>query len=107
MGLRVVQHLQAVLEPPQEVVGLLQLVDSHLRGSSRSPASRGSTVSSEGSRSAPSWPPRTSWNACTMNSISRMPPAPSLMLPARSRRCTSRLISAFISRSDSNTPKSR
>ena len=46
-------------------------------------------------------------NDCTMNSISRMPPLPSFRSCSSSRRATSRAISAFISRSESNTPKSR
>ena len=49
-------------------------------------------------------PPRTSWNDCTMNSISRMPPGPSLMFASNSLRSTSASISAFISRSELNTP---
>ena len=75
-----------------------------LSASCRSPASSGRTLSSERERSSGRRPPRTIWKTCAMNSISRMPPGPSLILSAMSLRATSWLMSRFICRSASNTP---
>ena len=61
-------------------------------GSSFAPASRGSAASSDGVCRPGSVPPRMSCCDCTMNSISRMPPGPSLTLSCSSRRSTSRAI---------------
>jgi len=64
------------------------------------PASIGSTPSSEALCRRRSLPPRTSCMDCTMNSISRIPPGPSLMLSCNSLRATSARIWACNSRSD-------
>ena len=101
--LAVGEHLQAVLQSPQVQIRGPQLRDGRFRHepqlTERSQRLRSEVVCSRRSR-----PPRMSWNACTMNSISRMPPGPSLMWPASSRRSTSRSMRAFISRRLSNTP---
>ena len=97
MALRVVEVLQAVLEVAQERVRVGQLEgragqqellarEDRQRLQRRPHAQLGSR------------PPRISWIACTMNSISRMPPGPSLTCSASSRRATSRATSAFSAR---------
>ncbi len=62
--------------------------------------------SSERLCSVGSRPPRISWKTWTINSISRMPPAPSLMLSFKPRRRTSRVIIPFMLRRDWITLKS-
>ena len=70
----------------------------------RAPTSRGNATCNSRDCSDGSLPPRTSCKDWTMNSASRIPPGPSLMLSCNSRRFTSAAIIACISRNDSNTP---
>ena len=105
--LLVVALLEPVLDPPQETIRVAELLHGRRRAAASCPRAAAAPSSRLRVCSRGSPPPRISWNACTMNSISRMPPGPSLTLPCNSRRSTSREISSFISRSDSNTPKSR
>jgi hypothetical protein len=72
-----------------------------LLGQQRSTCSVG-LICSAGSR-----PPRISWNTWAMNSISRMPPGPSLTLSALSFFATSWRICACSSRMALMAPKSR
>ena len=104
--LLVAHHLQGVLRLAQRQIGLEQL--RHLLGRHELRAlQHGQHLEERCLLQPPVAPPRTSCIDCTMNSISRMPPRPSFRSCSSSRRATSRAISAFISRSDSNTPKSR
>jgi hypothetical protein len=99
----VLERLEAILERAQESV--CRDGSSTVSGDNwRSPASSGSARKSERVCSSGLRPPRTSWNAWTMNSISRIPPGPSLMFSAMSLRATSFAISVFMCRSASNTP---
>jgi hypothetical protein len=106
VGLGVVQVLQAVLDPAQEVVGGGQLRSASrvmMPRSARRPSTlRVGLICSEVSR-----PPRMSWKTWARNSISRMPPGPSLTLWAMSLRATSRRIWACRSRMALMAPKSR
>ena len=79
LGLLVSDHLQAVLDPAQEHIGLAELGG----GASviqRSLASAASMSSVRRPRSAGLRPPAMSCWVWTKNSISRMPPRPSFRL---------------------------
>jgi hypothetical protein len=104
--LGVVDVLQAVFEAAQELVGGRQFA----LGLGRQQATFGEQgedlqvgrICRAGSR-----PPRINWKTWAMNSISRMPPGPSLMCSAMSLRATSRRIWACRSRMALIAPKSR
>jgi len=100
---RIVVDLQPVLDPAKRAVGGDQGVDLP----AIEVASACSAGTSPRARSAGSRPPRISWKAWAMNSISRIPPRPYLTLRLRPLRATSRSSRALRSRSASNAPKSR
>ena len=80
VGLLVVDHLQAVLDLAQEAVGLDQLVGGARRDVARRPRARAASRRSPRRRSAGLRPPKISCWVWAKNSISRMPPRPSLTL---------------------------
>ena len=104
--LLVIGVLQAVFETAQEDIGR-RAIRLGLRREQRRSASSASTASVGRVCSAGSRPPRMSWKTWAMNSISRMPPGPSLMWSAMSLRTTSRRICACRSRMALIAPKSR
>ncbi len=71
-------HLQAMLDGAQEDIGAGQFVDRLLRPPSPRAKARASMASVRAPRSAGRRPPKISCCVCTKNSISRMPPRPSL-----------------------------
>ena len=73
-------HLQPVLDAAQEAIGLVEIV-ARPRGRSSRPRRASSSVASVSRpRSSGCRPPAMSCWVCAKNSISRMPPRPSLML---------------------------
>ena len=105
LGLLIADRLQQILQPPQEQVsgaqrphllGLQQPQFTHRlqRRQQRTPLQRRLAAAAD------------QLEYRVMNSISRMPPAPSLMLSFRPRRRTSRAIMPFMLRSDWMTLKS-
>jgi hypothetical protein len=106
MRLGVVDVLQAVFEAAQELVGHRQLALG-LRPAAATLGEQGEDLQVGRICSAGSRPPRISWKTWAMNSISRMPPGPSLMCSAMSLRATSRRIWACRSRMALIAPKSR
>ena len=80
LGLLVGDHLQAMLDGAQEAVGLCELV-ARGGGDPAALLQRCSAVERVAARAARGWrPPAISCWVCTKNSISRMPPRPTLML---------------------------
>ena len=81
LGLLIADLLQDVFHPAQEAIGGEQAFALAPR---QGPAGRWRPAprAGGGTRRAGSRPPRMSCSAWAMNSTSRMPPAPSLMLPS-------------------------
>jgi hypothetical protein len=106
VGLGVVEVLQAVLDAAQEVVGGGQL-GHRLGGRMPLLGQQPQHLQRRLDLQRRSRPPRISWNTWAMNSISRMPPGPSLTLSALSFFATSWRICACSSRMALMAPKSR
>ena len=103
MGLLVLPCLEAVLHQAQEAVGLGEPGDG-LRGEQVQGPEALQHRQNGADLQGPSRPPRTSCRAWPMNSISRMPPGPSLMLACIPLRWSSLAIKRLSSRSDSMAP---
>ena len=104
LGLPLVHHLQPVLHPPEEGVGLEQPVGVGLRLSSPASTSRRSARWVERTRSAGFRPPWSSCSAAATNSTSRIPPGPSFT--SLSRAVLRRSICILRSRSASTAARS-
>jgi hypothetical protein len=103
MRLLVRRHLQAVLEAAQVLVGRGEIRYRRARQKLRAVKLRQGGAERRRLQ-APIASAADELKACTMNSISRMPPGPSLTSSASSRLSTSRSIKLFISRRLSKTP---